>query len=312
MKRSLCGALALCLLLAGCAPKTPPEPSRTPDPTDAPEVTGTPAPEPSEPKLPDPQTDPTGYVLACLDWAMEGETMTIRFWQHPGSGPSPEQLSVADYGEAIRKLFSDLDWEVTERPTYDEDTAEDAPFNQPGAYSASIYYGDPWTGYLHVGTGDPVIMLGDHGPDSVYLRADGAEGLCDQLTDLVPSAYLNLGRTRVPPQASQKDTLKLYLDTALARTKELGHITDYELRDYAVITWSEEDGYTEKEESGAEDDEVPESFAYTATYAFKPAHPELAYWQTGVLDADGWVEGTIEAGIDFLLYDERDGCYGMG
>lgn len=312
MKRRLCATLALCLLLAGCGPGSEPEITHTSDPTAIPEVTATPAPEPSAPTLPDPRTDPTGYVLACLDWAMEGEQVFMRFWLHSGSGPNPEYLPVSDYGHALRQLFSDLDWSVTEPPSYDDAAAaKDAPFNQPGAYSVSIYYGDPGAGYLGLRTDDPVIMLGDNGPDSVYLCADGAEELCDKLTDMVPSVYLNLGRTRVPPQESEKATLKLYLDTALARTKELGHVTDYELRDYAVITWSEEDGYTEKEGSGAEDDEARGSFAYTATYAFKPAHPELAYWQTGVLDADGWVEGTIEPGTDFLLYDERDGCYGM-
>ncbi len=304
MKRSLCGALALCLLLAGCAPKAPPEPSRTPDPTASPEVTAAPAPEPSAPMLPDPQTDPTGYVLACLDWAMEGETVTICFWQHPGSGPSPEELSVDDCASAIRALFSDLDWEVTERPTYDEDTAESAPFNQPGAYSATIYYGDSWTGYLQVGTDDPVIMLGDHGPNSVYLRADGAEGLCDRLTDLVPSAYLNLGRTRVPPQASREDTVKLYVETALERLKANGHISDYVLRECKIV---ELDVEADAESAW----ETHPSFGYTVTYAVKPTHPELSYWQDATFDADGWVEARIEEHTEFLAYDERDGCYGM-
>lgn len=288
--------LVLCLTLAGCKPKEVP-------PTPTPEPTGTVS--PSVAPSSQPQPDPGEELLACLDQALAGEQMTIRFWQHPGSGPSQVELSSAEHGEEIRALFSALDWEQVEEPRYESDEeVNNAPFNQPGAYSASIYYGDPWIGYISLGTGDPVIMIGDNSPDSVYLRADGAGDLCDKLADLTPSAYIDLGRTRVPPQESQEATLKLYLETALERLKANGHITDYTIDDFAVVP---------PDEPGSEPVEALEypGISYTVTFRVKPAKPQLTYWQdmAEYTGEDGWVEQTID--WEFIAYDERDGCYGM-
>lgn len=297
MKRKYwCIALALCLALAGCKQK---EVTPTPTMEPTPSAAATATPEPSFAPTVAPGQDSEGYLLACLDKAVEGERVFIRFWQHPGSGPSPVELSSAEHGEEIRALFSALEWERVEEPGYytSEEEAANAPFNQPGAYSASIYYGEPWSGYINLGTGDPVVMLGDNGSDSVYLRADGAEELCDKLADLTPSAYINLGRTRVPEQKDQEATLKLYLETGLERLKANGHITDYTIDDFSVIPPDEP--VEELEHPG-----IP----YTVTYSLKPTKPELSDWQ-GLVGEDGWVEQTID--WECIAYDARDGCYGM-
>lgn len=309
-------AAALCLLLAGCG-KTAPQPDLTPSPSQTPAVTVTPAPSPAPSPSPAPteapRRTPEEVLAAALDQVVSGEEIFIRFWQHPGSGPSPISLPPAEYGAPIRALFEALDWEETEEPAY-TDAATEAPYNQPGAYQASLHFGessrDLGDGWIGLGTGDPVIMVGTNGPDSVYLRAEGAEALCDALADLMPSVYINLGRTRVPPQESKAATLKRYLETALERTKALGHITEYELRAYAVVTWSEEEhAYVEVTERPEEAE--PSGFQYTAVYAYKPAQPELERWKAYPHDADGWIVDTIEAASECLGYDERDGCYGM-
>ena len=289
--------LVLCLTLAGCKPKEVP-PTPTPEPTG----TASPSVAPSS----QPQPDPGKELLACLDKALEGKQVTIRFWQHPGSGPSSVELSSAEHGEEIKALFSALDWERVEEPRYytsDEEVA-DAPFNQPGAYSVSIYYGDPWTGVIQMGTGDPVVTLDDYNSGPVHLRADGAEDLCDKLADLTPSAYIDLGRTRVPPQESQEATLELYLETALERLKANGHITDYTIDDFALIPPDE------PESEPVEALEYP-GIPYTVTFRVKPAKPQLTWWQdmAEYTGEDGWVEQTID--WEIIAYDERDGCYGM-
>ena len=307
MKRKYwCFGLALCLALAGCGQKeASPVPTSEPSPSIVAPATLEPSttPEPSFVPSVDPGQDPEGYLLACLDKVMEGKRVFIRFWQHPGSGPSPVELSSAERGEEIKALFSALEWERVEEPGYytSEEEAVNAPFNQPGAYSASIYYGEPWSGYISLWTGDPVVMIGDNGPDSVYLRADGAEELCDKLADLTPSAYINLGRTRVPEQKDQEATLKLYLETALERLKANGHITDYTIDDFAIIPPEE------PESEPVEELEHP-GIPYTVTYSLKPTKPELSDWQ-GLVGEDGWVEQTID--WECIAYDERDGCYGM-
>lgn len=310
MKRKYwCFGLALCLALAGCAPQQEQgRPTATPEPSPNVDISPSPivTPTPELPFIPsvDPRQDPEGYLLACLDKVMAGKQVFIRFWQHPGSGPSTVELSSAEHGSEIRALFSTLDWERVEAPSYESDEEiNDAPFNQPGAYSVSIYYGEPWTGYISLETGDPVVMLGDHGPESVYLRADGAEELCDKLADLTPSAYINLGRTRVPPQKDQEATLKLYLETGLERLKANGHITDYTIDDFAVIPPDEEPGSEPVEQ--LEHPGIP----YTVTYSLKPAKPELSYWQD-LVGEDGWAR-KLTIDWEFIAYDERDGCYGM-
>lgn len=292
MKRCLC-VMLLCLLLAGCAPKAPSEPLPTASPTP---TASTPAPSA------EPSQDPEDILLAQVDEVLAEKEIYIRFWQHPGSGPSSETLPTAEFGEAVRGLFTELDWEITESPTYDEEAAEDAPFNQPGAYSVDICYSDSRPVAIQMRTGKPVVMLVNSGPDNMYLRADGAEELCDKLADLTPSFYINLGRTRVPPQESLEATLKLYLETAMERLKANGHITDYDLRSYEILPI--EEGIQPREE------EYP-SIAYVVTYAIKPAHPELTYWQDCTFDADGWVSVDWEGEWEVLAYDERDGCYGM-
>lgn len=302
---------ALCLLLTGCG-ETARQPDPTPGPTQTPAVTVTPAPSltpsPSPAPTEAPRQTPEEVLAAALDQVVSGEEIFIRFWQHPGSGPSPISLPPAEYGAPIRALFEALNWEETEKPTY-TDAAADAPYNQPGAYQASLYFGessrDLGDGWIGLWTGNPVIMVGNNGPDSVYLRAEGSETLCDALADLMPSVYINLGRTRVPAQESREATVRLYLLTALERTKALGHITDYELRAYAALPPVEDSG-----EKAAEEGSEPPGIRYTATYAVKPADPAADYWLARTVDADGWIVSEINY-YEILGYDARDGCYGM-
>lgn len=314
MRRKCFCLAALCLMLAGCGPKeaqvTPaPSPSVTAEPTATPSPTPelTASPEPTATPVPW-EEDPEGYLLDWLDQTMAGAEVFVRFWLHPGSGPSPEYLPTAEYAESVRAVFAELDWEKTEEPAYFTDEEAANPYDQPGAYSVSIYLDGATGSSIGLGKGDPVIGLYTEGSEvweAVYLRAEGADKLCDALADLMPDPYYNLGRVRVPWQGSKEETLKLYLETALERTKELGHITDYELRAYEVIP--------PENENGEDEEEVPLSMAYTATYAFKPAHPESAFWKDYDLEStDGWVVGSIEEHTEFLDYDERDGCYGMG
>lgn len=307
--RVLVLGLALCMALTGCGKTaideipSPTEelptvaPSATAEVTVTPEPTATPAPTPAPW-----ETDPKGYILDRLDEMLDGEEIFLRFWIHPGSGPTPSWWSTAEYGATVRELFAALDWEVEEPEEYDENKDySNEPYNQPGAYGITFYDGayPSKSGYFHVSLNDDSMRMNpSQGPEierELCFRADGAEKLCEKLTDMEPSVYVNMGRVRVPAQKSAEATVKLYLETALKRTKENGHITDYAIRAYEVTAFSEED--------------PPNSISYTATYAFKPAHPEL--WAN--LNADGWVEESInvDGNQDFLDYDERDGCYGM-
>lgn len=297
MKRKYwCFGLALCLALAGgCKPK---EVSPTPTPsaaaTDTPEPSITPTPS-FAPSI-DPKEDPKGYVMSWVDTALGGEKIYLRFWIHPGSGPTPSIWLAEEYAQTVRTMFEELDWDSARVLTWEEAYADEgAPEDIPGMYSVTLN-DEGWRGTCHIQCGLNAGMICVAGDDDLYFFVGGAEELCTKLTDLEPSVYVNLGRTRVPAQESREATLKLYLETALERTKELGHITDYELRAYAV---------TPPEEEGGE--ERP-GFGYTATYAFKPTRPELF---GGNLDADGWGEETIEEYTEGLVYDERDGCYGM-
>lgn len=299
---------ALCLLLTGCG-----ETARQPDPTPTPVITPrpTPTPRPTLPPTPTPVPtaptlqDPDAYLSSWLDYVLAGTRTLVRFWQHPGSGPSPMEPLTAECGPLIRALFEELDWEQTEEPDYAD--MEEAP---PGFYQVSIYYLDDETktlgrdGWIGLEMGRQVIMLGTRGPDSVYLRADGAEKLCDALADLMPSVYINLGRTTVPPQESREATVRLYLLTALERTKALGHITDYELRAYAALPEEEDSG-----EKAAEEGSEPPGIRYTATYAVKPADPAADYWLAWTVDADGWIVNEIDCEV--LGYDAGNGCYRM-
>lgn len=300
--RALCLALLLGLLLAGCGPKeTPPELTLEPSPSVEATVTPEPVPTPEPPFVPsaDPEEDPKGYILSCLDQAMTEENIFLRFMLHPGSGSTPSYWPTQEYRESLWAIFADLDWEAVEEPRYEsEEEIANAPFNQPGAYDILLYYSE--TGQcVRCGLNNAVLQVGNGGEDTRYFTADGAEKLCTKLTDMDPDVYINLGRIRVPAQESEEATLKLYLETALKRTKELGHITDYELRAYAVTS------------PGWEGEGVSPGFQYTTTYAYKPAHPESAYWKDYAFDADGWAVVTIGEQTEALLYDERDGCYGM-
>lgn len=167
-------------------------------------------------------------------------------------------------------------------------------------------------GYFSLNLNSRVILV-NWEDDQLYFLVPGAEALCTKLTDLEPSVYVNMGRTRVPAQESKKATLKLYLETALERTKELGHISDYELRHYAVVVEQREDGtWIEEDGAAAESGEEGEytGFNYTATFAYKPANLQSAYWQDYTADEEGWLEVDLDYG-EGLSYDERDGCYGM-
>lgn len=328
-KRGWWLGLALCMALTGCGPKTaqetpvpPPsgavettaptlEATVSPTPTVAPSPTETV--EPTAAPTPAPLEDPKEYLLARLDQVMEREEVSMNFWQHPGSGPSPVTLSVADHGAELRELFSSLDWEQVEEPSYDYENEEEVanhPRNQPGAYSVNIVDGDNFYA-IWCGKGDEVVRLSDKKGNSVYLRADGSEELCDRIADIVPSVYINLGRVRVPPQKTKEATIKLYVETALKRLKENGHITDYVLRACEPVVYEDDRWWVTPTAEPAW--ETHPGIAYTIAYAVKPAHPELSFWND--LDEDGWqnvdwrdVEGDYWEALD---YDERDGCYGM-
>lgn len=291
--------LALSLLLAGCGPKEP-QVTPTPGSSVTPEVTVTPAPTPDPTATPAPwEEDPKGYVMGWLDRMLEGEEIYLRFWLHPGSGPTPSIWPTAEYAETVRAMFEELDWDSAKLLTGGDENA--AYYDGPGSYNVTLHednwMGDGWIG-CSLDTG--VVRVDSTADGNLYFLVPGSEELCSKLTDLEPSVYVNMGRTRVPAQKSEEATLKLYLETALERTKELGHITDYELRAYAVTP-------PDDERTDESQGEHP-AFSYTATYAFKPARPELF---SGVIDADGWVVGNIEEYTEGLTYDEQDGCYGM-
>lgn len=299
--------VVLCLLLAGCGPKTA-QVTPTPSPSATPEATVTPTPPTATPEptaTPAPwEEDPRGYIMGWLDKLLDGEKIYLCFWIHPGSGPTPTIWPAAEYAQTVRTLFEELDWDDAKLLTWEEQDAEDADLvNAPGAYGVTLNDEDWWgEGYFSFSLNSRVIRV-NWGDDQLYCLVPGSEEMCTKLTDLEPSVYVNMGRTRVPAQESQEATLKLYLETALKRTQELGHITDYELRDYAV---------TQIEWEGTE--EEPSYFSYTATYAYKPAHPESAFWAGLDLDStDGWVVETMneDGAQDFLNYDAQDGCYGM-
>lgn len=310
MKRKI-GYLAfvvLCLLLAGCGPKTA-QVTPTPSPSATPEATVTPTPPTATPEptaTPAPwEEDPRGYIMGWLDKLLDGEKIYLHFWIHPGSGPTPTVWSAAEYAQTVRTLFEELDWDDAKLLTWEEQDAEDADLvNAPGAYGVTLNDEDWWgEGYFSFSLNSRVIRV-NWGDDQLYFLVPGSEEMCTKLTDLEPSVYVNMGRTRVPAQESQEATLKLYLETALKRTQELGHITDYELRDYAVTP-------PDEERTDEPQGEHP-AFSYTATYAFKPAHPESAFWVNRDLDStDGWVVASIEEHTEGLIYDAQDGCYGM-
>lgn len=304
---------ALCLTLAGCGPKERQE-MPTPQPSTTPEAVVTPTPTPEPTSTPAPWAeDPKGYIMGWLDELLDGEKLYLRFWIHPGSGPTPT-IWPTELGETVRTLLEELDWDGAKLLTWEEQEAEDADLvNAPGTYSVTLNDED-WVGegYFSFSLNSRVIRV-NWGDDQLYFFVPGAETLCTKLTDLEPSVYVNLGRVRVPPQESKKATLKLYLETALERTKELGHIADYELRDYAVVTWSADGERLEEGENAEAEEEEHPNICYTATYAVKPAHPESEFWKYCTFDEDGWfvADVNVEEYMDFLAYDERDGCYGM-
>lgn len=314
-KRVWCLGLALCMALTGCGARTAQEtpaplpsgtlettaptleptvslePTASPSPTETAEPTATPTPAPLE--------DSKGYILGCIDRVLEQEKMSLYFWQHPGSGPSVVELKTEEYREIVKAMFDKLDWDGARLLTEEEcNAAYEAQNDIPGIYDVTLI--DEGWGFVGCGLDRDVVRVNGR-TDNLYFHVGGAEKLCEKLTDMVPSAYVNLGRVRVPPQKTKEATIKLYVETALKQMKKNGHITDYALRSYEVIT-------SEEGETPAEEEEYP-SFAYTATYAIKPAKPELAYWQGREFDDDGWVEESIQ--WELLAYDERDGCYGM-
>ena len=308
---------ALCLTLAGCRAKEQqviptPQPSAIPEATVTPAPTPTPTPEPTPPPAPW-ETDPKGYIMGWLDELLDGEKIYVRFWIHPGSGPTPT-IWPTEFGETVRTLFEELDWDGAKLLTWEEQEAEDESWvNIPGAYGVTLNDED-WLGegYFSLNLNSRVIRV-NWEDDQLYFLVPGAEKLCTKLADLSPSVYVNMGRTRVPAQESKKATLKLYLETALERTKGLGHISDYELRHYAVVTEQREDGtWIEEDGAAVESGEEGEytGFTYTATFAYKPANPQSAYWQDYTADEEGWLEVDLDYG-EGLSYDERDGCYGM-
>lgn len=319
MKRKI-GYLAfvvLCLLLVGCGPKTA-QVTPTPSPSAMPEATVTPTPPTATPEptaTPAPwEEDPRGYIMGWLDKLLDGEKIYLHFWIHPGSGPTPTVWSAAEYAQTVRTLFEELDWDDAKLLTWEEQDAEDEDLvNAPGAYGVTLNDEDWWgEGYFSFSLNSRVIRV-NWGDDQLYFLVPGSEEMCTKLTDLEPSVYVNLGRVRVPAQESQKATLKLYLETALERTKELGHIADYELRDYAVVTWSADGERLEEEENAEAEEEEHPNICYTATYAVKPTHPGSEFWKYCTFDEDGWfvADVNVEEYMDFLVYDERDGCYGM-
>lgn len=129
--------LALCLLLAGCGPKetavvpTPaPSPSGlvTPElPTPTPEPTATPAPW---------EADPKDYIMGWLDKVLDGEKISLSFWLHPGSGPTPTEWPAAEYGGTVREMFENLNWEDARLLTEEEEAGE-TWYNEPGAYNVT-------------------------------------------------------------------------------------------------------------------------------------------------------------------------------
>lgn len=228
------------------------------------------------------ESDPGGYILNRLDQKRSDVTgsWSVNFWIYPGSGPCGVEMSDAEYGDAIRGMFSALAWE---NMTPEEYAGREEPVWQNGVYS--VTFGFDFT----IATNSDVLMMpapeGYEDGGRLYFRADGAEELCERMAALWPGPEVNRGRVRVPPQETGAGTAKLYLNEMLSLLREEGHITDYEVRSLAWWPWDDDgDGNVSLTE--------PTAIGLRMTFAVKPADPELSYWRDmesgGSTDRDGW------------------------
>lgn len=294
-------ALLIILLLAGCGVRAGVEsaPAETAAPTSTPAAetpapVSTPTPEPA----PDLAEDPVGYILQTLDqYLYEEGFWSFRFWIFPGSGPVPVRMPEAEFGPALREFFSGLDWEQISREDYY--SREEQPESLPGYYGIQFIPDDYSKGTVILHSNDDILWL-DRAEERLYFRAQGAEKLCDRITDLWPGPEAELGRVRIPPQETREATARAYLEEVCARLEANGHITDHEIR-YLMVE-------PPNDSEGMEYDSEAIGFTFRAILALKPADPSLECWQEGKEEGTDWNTwwGPLRVAIGL---DGEDGCY---
>lgn len=300
------GACLMAVVFSACG-VLPEEKSPAPGQTLPPVQTApaTPAPSEESPAYPW-EADPKGYVTDRLEQCLDNGAWTVRFWIMPGTGPVPVELPEAEYGQALRKLFSDLDWTVTDAPQYQEEPEPSSGDRRSNPYSIQIVpgyipgYGSA-TEPIMCATDDPVLQLGirtGEGYDSACFRAEGAEGLCEAIADLWPAPEAEMGRVRVLPREAKEATARAYLDEVCARLEANGHITGHEIRLLEVEPPYEPEGEEEIVEG-------EEALVFQALLALQPADPGLSCWQEG-REETGWVTwGRVRVS----LHQASDGFY---
>lgn len=258
------------------------------------------------------ETDPNAYVMERLDTCLHEEgRWSLYFWIFPGTGPVSGWLPEAEYGDALRALFSSYDWKVTQMPEYSEETA-----NAPSAYGIQFTPGYPamveHIGPIYLNSNDATIRMSFYDEEnkqygSLYFTAEGAEDLCDAIADLYPGWEAVTGcRTRTTPQATPEATARAYLEDTFAVLKDKGHITEARIDslEYIPPVW---DGESVDNNYMTYDDTVAVQFQ--AKISFQPTRPELSYWQELGMDKEGW------AGVEFskiALSLCEDGLYELG
>lgn len=269
--------------------------ARTPQPSPLPAET-TPAAAAAEPGDDPWEADPGGMLSGVLDQGFSGDGWEVRFWIHPGSGPSPVDMNAAEYGGAVREQFAALDWEQTDLEHY-----RAAGDDLPGAYGVDFCpKGKTLQVHIVCWSHNDIIRVefpAGSETECRYLRADGAEELCDSLAVLWPGPEVDKGLVRTSPQETDEATAVQYMEELFGRLASDGHVTGAELRSLAVLP------------PDPDSDRGADYLDFCASFALQPARPELSYWQDIGVDETGWAE---YKDVQVCLWlDERDNRYGL-